>query len=64
MIATYLSAERELGRIAVDAEVDMLAPMLIGTGHLLFADRKAAPSEDEAVAAMVAKVLAGALAAS
>ena len=39
MIASYLSAERELGRIAADADVDTLAPMLIGTAHLLFAGR-------------------------
>src|SRR5947209_11914630 len=35
MIASYLAAEQELGRIAADADVDMMAPMLIGTGHLV-----------------------------
>ncbi|GAA4599191.1 TetR/AcrR family transcriptional regulator [Planotetraspora phitsanulokensis] len=49
MIASYLTAERELGRITSDADVDMLAPMLIGTGHLLFADRKGVPPEADAV---------------
>ena len=39
MIASYLTVERELGRIAADADVDTLAPMLIGAGHLLFAGR-------------------------
>lgn len=61
MIAGYLNAERDLGRIAADAEVDMLAPMLIGTAHLLFADRKGAPLEPSTVATMVTKVLATAV---
>ena len=59
MIASYLSAERELGRIAADADVDTLAPTLIGAGHLLFADRTAAPPEAGAVRKMVATVIAG-----
>jgi AcrR family transcriptional regulator len=32
MIADYLTAERDLGRIAPDADVDTLAPALIGAG--------------------------------
>jgi AcrR family transcriptional regulator len=59
MIASYLTAERELGRIAAHADIDTLAPMLIGTGHLLFADRKGAPPEAGAVRKMVTTVLAG-----
>jgi AcrR family transcriptional regulator len=43
MIAEYLTAERDLGRISANAEPDGLAPMLIGTGHLLFADRTNQP---------------------
>ena len=58
MIASYLSAERELGRIAADADVDTLAPTLIGAGHLLFADRTAAPPEAGAVRKMVTTVIA------
>ena len=61
MIASYLSAERELGRIAADADVDTLAPTLIGAGHLLFADRNATPPEAGAVRKTVTTVLAGAL---
>jgi len=61
MIASYLGAERELGRIAADADVDTLAPTLIGAGHLLFADRTAAPPEAGAVRKMVATVIAGAM---
>jgi len=60
MIASYLSFERGLGRIAADADVDTLAPTLIGAGHLLFADRKGTPPQAEAVRRMVATVLAGA----
>jgi AcrR family transcriptional regulator len=43
MIANYLTAERDLGRVSAIAEPDGLAPMLIGTGHLLFADRTNQP---------------------
>ena len=49
-----------LGRIAEDADIDTLAPTLIGAGHLLFADRKGTPPQAEAVRRMVATVLAGA----
>jgi hypothetical protein len=59
MIASYLTAERVLGRIAADADVDTLAPTLIGAGHLLFADRKGAPPEAEAVRKMVTTVITG-----
>jgi AcrR family transcriptional regulator len=61
VIAAYLTAERELGRIAADADVDTLAPTLIGAGHLLFADRKVAPPEPEAVHKVVTTVIAGAV---
>ena len=59
MIASYLTAERELGRIAADADIDTLAPTLIGAGHLLFADRKGTPPEAGAVRKMVTTVIAG-----
>jgi AcrR family transcriptional regulator len=61
MIASYLAIERDLGRIAADADVDTLAPTLIGAGHLLFADRKAAPPAAEAVRKVVTTVIAGVL---
>ncbi|MEV5754239.1 TetR/AcrR family transcriptional regulator [Actinoallomurus sp. NPDC052308] len=61
MTASYLVAERELGRIAADAEVDALAPTLIGAGHLLFADRKGVPPEPEAVEKVVTTVIGGVL---
>ncbi len=58
MIASYLAAERELGRIAVDADVDTLAPTLIGAGHLLFAGREGTPPEAEDVDNVVTTVIA------
>jgi AcrR family transcriptional regulator len=61
MIAGYLTAERELGRLAPDADADTLASTLIGAGHLLFADRDAGPPAPEAVRTMVSTVLAGAV---
>ena len=59
MIASYLTAERELGRIAVDADVDTLAPTLIGAGHLLFADRQGTPPEAGVVHKVVTTVTSG-----
>jgi len=59
MIASYLTAERELGRIAADADVGTLAPTLIGAGHLLFADREGGPPEPGAVRKVVTAVMAG-----
>ncbi|MER5425811.1 TetR/AcrR family transcriptional regulator [Streptosporangium roseum] len=59
MIASYLTAERELGRVAEDADVDTLAPTLIGAAHMLFADRKSPPPEAGTVHKVVATVIAG-----
>ena len=61
MIAAYLTSERELGRLAADADVDTLAPTLIGAGHLLFADRTATPPDAGAVHKVVTAVIAGAV---
>jgi AcrR family transcriptional regulator len=58
MIASYLTTERELGRIAADADVDTLAPTLIGAAHLLFAGRDSAPPAAEAVGKVVTTVIA------
>lgn len=59
MIASYLASEREIGRIAAYADIDTLAPTLIGAGHLLFADRTGTPPETEAVQHMVTTVIGG-----
>jgi AcrR family transcriptional regulator len=59
MIVSYLAAESELGRIAADADIDTLALTLIGSGHLLFAGRGAAPPDAAAVGKVVASVMTG-----
>lgn len=61
MLAAYLEAERDHGRIAADADIETLAPTLIGGTHLLFADRTGEPPTDEAVRKAVATVIAGVL---
>ena len=58
MIASYLTAERELGRIAADTDVDTLAPALIGAAHLLFVGRPGATPDIEAVRKVVTTVIA------
>jgi AcrR family transcriptional regulator len=57
MVADYLTAERDLGRIAPDADIATLAPTLIGAAHLLFADRTSPPPEPAAVRRMVSTVI-------
>ena len=61
MIAGYLTTERAMGRIADEAQVDGLAPTLIGAGHLLFADRKGTPPDAAAVRKMVITVIGSVL---
>jgi len=61
MIADYLTAEQELGRVAAGADIATLAPTLTGSGHLLLADRTGTPPTPEAVHTMVTSVIAGAL---
>ncbi|GIF03775.1 TetR/AcrR family transcriptional regulator [Actinoplanes siamensis] len=57
MIGDYLAAERALGRVPAGTDVDVLAAMMIGTGHLLFADRTGGRPTEEAVHRMVSTVL-------
>lgn len=59
MIASYLAAERDLGRVAGDAAVDGLAPTLVGAAHLLFADRTGPAPTAEAVRRVVVTVVGG-----
>jgi AcrR family transcriptional regulator len=61
MLAAYLAAERERGRIAADAEVDTHALMLVGVGHMLFAGESGALPDTEAVREVVATTLVGVL---
>jgi AcrR family transcriptional regulator len=57
LLAAYLEDERSLGRIAAGADTATLGAILIGTAHLLFADRTGpAPSPEDvrrAVAAII-----------
>jgi AcrR family transcriptional regulator len=59
LVAGYLAAERDLGRVAAGADIGTLAPTMIGAVHLLFSDADGAP-EAVAVARTVAAVLAAA----
>ncbi|GAA3221138.1 TetR/AcrR family transcriptional regulator [Nonomuraea helvata] len=57
-VSTYLSDERELGRIAADADIESLTLSLVGGGHLLFADRHQDPPTTATVHKLVTTVLA------
>ena len=59
MLGAYLAAERDLGRVAADADVDTLALTLVGTGHLVFAGRHGEPPPPAEVLDVVTKVLRG-----
>ena len=59
MIAAYLAAERDAGRIAPDTDIETLAPMLIGTAHLLFAGREGNLPPTQAVHKAVTTAVAG-----
>ncbi|MBE1493799.1 AcrR family transcriptional regulator [Amycolatopsis lexingtonensis] len=61
MLADYLKAEREQGRIAADADVDSLALSLIGGGHLLFASRRGVLLDERELTKVVDTVLADVL---
>ena len=58
MIGGYLTAEREFGRIASDADVGTLAPTLMGAAHLLFSDVDGAEPDAAAVGRVVTTVVA------
>ncbi|WP_395111240.1 TetR/AcrR family transcriptional regulator [Actinomadura sp. SCN-SB] len=57
LIAEYLALERDRGRLATDADVDTLAAMLIGSVHLLYADRDSTPPDGETVHKIVTRVI-------
>ncbi len=60
-IAAYLAAERDLGRISGDADVDSLTLSLVGGGHLLFADLDNGPPTTAAVEKFVTAAIADVL---
>jgi AcrR family transcriptional regulator len=47
MIAAYLTAERGLGRIALEADVDALAVILVGGAHLRAGERDGVPLDPD-----------------
>ncbi|MFI6519122.1 TetR/AcrR family transcriptional regulator [Spirillospora sp. NPDC050679] len=61
MVASYLAAERDLGRIAPDADVDTLALTLVGSAHLMSAGREDGLPEPGAVLKVVNSAIAGAV---
>ncbi|MGI5169672.1 TetR/AcrR family transcriptional regulator [Spirillospora sp. CA-253888] len=61
MVASYLAAERDLGRIAADADVDTLALTLVGSAHLMSAGREDGLPEPGAVLKVVNSAIAGAV---
>jgi hypothetical protein len=58
MIAGYLDAERDRGRVFADADIGTLAPTLIGAVHLMFADTDGPVPDADALGRTVAAVLA------
>lgn len=61
MVADYLALERDAGRLAADADPEMLALTLLGSSHLIFAGRRDAPPESAEVSRLVASVVGPAL---
>jgi AcrR family transcriptional regulator len=62
MLAGYLAAEQQAGRITAGADVGALAPALLGAEHLLFAGREGGgPPSPQAVRKAVAVVMSGVL---
>jgi hypothetical protein len=59
LVAGYLGAERDLGRIAAGADIATLAPTMIGAVHLLFSDADGAAPDQAALARVIGTVLAG-----
>lgn len=60
-IASYLTAERDLGRISPDADIDSITLSLVGGGHLLHADRDPGPPTTTAVSNLVTAAVANAV---
>ncbi|MFD7292497.1 TetR family transcriptional regulator [Streptomyces sp. NPDC059897] len=61
MLRSYLEAERRAGRLTPDTDIDSLGLTLIGSGHLLYANREDGPPGDADVRRVVTSAVAGAL---
>lgn len=59
MVIDYLAAERDLGRIPAGTDVATLALTLIGSAHMLFADRTGPRPTPEDVRKLVGSVVPG-----
>jgi AcrR family transcriptional regulator len=59
VVGEYLAAERDLGRIPAGTDVDTLTLTLIGSTHLLFADRTGVRPSLEEVRTFVGSVVPG-----
>jgi AcrR family transcriptional regulator len=60
MIRAYLTAERDLGRLADDTDAGTIAPTLIGAVHLLCTEQQTAPPDRAAVHKIVTTVIGSA----
>jgi AcrR family transcriptional regulator len=60
LVAGYLTAERDRGRIAAGADIGTLAPTLTGAAHLLFTDADADGAPEPAAVARVVNTVLGA----
>ncbi|HEX7353499.1 MAG TPA: TetR/AcrR family transcriptional regulator [Mycobacteriales bacterium] len=56
-VSAYLAAERDLGRITADADIDSLTLSLVGGGHLLTTSRERAAALDDQVVRLVTAVI-------
>jgi len=63
MLARYLAAEQQQGRLIAGADVPTLAGTLMGAAHLQYAGRDVARPDEQALRRMVATVMTSALAA-
>ncbi|WP_033341397.1 TetR/AcrR family transcriptional regulator [Catenuloplanes japonicus] len=61
MVSDYLVLERDAGRLAADADPQMLALTMIGSSHMIFAGSRDTPPGGDDVLHMVTSVLAPAL---
>ncbi len=59
MLATYLTAERGLGRIPLETDVDKLAVLLVGGAHLLSAGSDREGAQPDEVRDLATNVLPG-----
>jgi AcrR family transcriptional regulator len=57
MIGEYLAAEQRSGRVPAEADAEALGAMLIGTAHLMYADRTGPAPSPDAVLTMVRSIL-------